>query len=332
MSSAAAAALVEAINATVMGGHPNYLKIRSKWIRKLAQKYGVPFKDLEKVVKRIENSYAPWMRVARERQKLTRPIIVKLGGSVITDKRKKFTARRAVLRRLANELTAAKGPLIIVHGGGSFGHAVASEYDIVKGYRSKRQLMGFSLTHRAMEKLNAHVVNALHEAGIPSAAIQPSACAVVSDGRIKSMELTPVRKLLELGIVPVLYGDATPDVSRGMSILSGDQLAVYLARELGASRVIFGVDVDGVYAAKPKVRGDVELVRVITPTSWRDIAKSIGTAGGADVTGGMANKVRELLTLAESGIEAEIVNAAKPDILKRAILGERGLGTTIRAG
>lgn len=332
MASAAAAALVETIKATIMGGHPNYLKIRSEWIRKLAQKHGVPFKDLEKVVKRIENSYAPWMRVAREGQKLVRPLIVKLGGSVITDKRRKFVVKRAALRRLANELAAVKGPLVIVHGGGSFGHAVASKYGIAKGYESEQQLMGFSLTHRAMEKLNVHVIDALQKAGLPSVAIQPSACAVVSDGRIKSMELTPVRKLLELGIVPVLYGDAIPDLSRGMSILSGDQLAVYLARELRASRVILGVDVDGVYTAKPKVRRGAELVRVITPTSWRDVVKSIGAAGGPDVTGGMANKVWELLTLAESGIEAEIVNAAKPDILKRAILGERGLGTKIMAG
>jgi hypothetical protein len=65
MASAAAAALIEAIKATVMGGHPNYLKIRSEWIRKLAEEHGVPFKDLEKVVKRIENSYAPWILEAR---------------------------------------------------------------------------------------------------------------------------------------------------------------------------------------------------------------------------------------------------------------------------
>lgn len=258
-----------------------------------------------------------------------KPLIVKLGGSVITDKRKEFAVKKAALRRLANELTAAKGPLILVHGGGSFGHTVASKYDIAEGYRGERQLMGFSLTHRSMEKLNAYVIDALQMAGLPAVAIQPSACAVVSGGRIKSMELTPVRKFLELGIIPVLYGDAVPDLRRGMSILSGDQLVVYLARELKASRVVFGVDVDGVYTADPKVRRGVKLIRMVTPSSWRSIVKSIGAAGGPDVTGGMASKVEELLTLAESGIEAEIVNAAKPDILKRAILGERGLGTTI---
>lgn len=259
-------------------------------------------------------------------------MVVKLGGSVITDKRKKFAVKRAVLKRLAEELEVAKEPLIVVHGGGSFGHSVASRYSIAKGYKNERQLMGFSLTHRAMEKLDAYVIDALQNSGLPAVAVQPSVCAIVRNGRIESMELAPVRKFLELGIIPVLYGDAVPDMSKGMSILSGDQLAVRLARELGASRVILGADVDGVFTADPKVRTGAKLVRVVTPSNWRDVVKSIGGAGGPDVTGGMAKKVEELIMLAESGIEAEIVNAAKADTLKRAILGERGLGTKIMAG
>jgi len=258
------------------------------------------------------------------------PLIVKLGGSVITDKRKKFAVRRSVLKRLAGELAAAKKPLVIVHGGGSFGHPVASKYGIANGYKGKRQLMGLSLTHRAMEKLNSHVIDALQEAGVPAIAIQPSACAAVSDSRIQAMELAPVRKLLELGLVPVLYGDAVPDMSRGMSILSGDQLVVYLARELDAERVIICVDVDGVYTVDPKKR-TTKLIPFITPVSWPRVSRFIRVPQGPDVTGGMANKVRELLTLAEIDVEAEIVNAAKPGILKKAMSGERGLGTRITA-
>ncbi len=261
-----------------------------------------------------------------------RPLIVKLGGSVITDKRRKFAVKQAALKRLAGELAAAKGPLVVVHGGGSFGHPVASRYNIAGGYESERQLMGLSLTHRAMEKLNAYVVDSLQKAGLPAIAIQLSACAVVSDGRIRSMELAPVRKLLELGLVPVLYGDAVPDLGRGMSIISGDQLVVHLARELGATRVILGVDVDGIYTLDPRKHREARLVPAITPKNWPGVAKSLGAPGGPDVTGGIANKVRELLTLAELGIEAEIVNAARPGILKREVSGERGLGTRITTG
>ncbi len=257
-----------------------------------------------------------------------RPLIVKLGGSVITDKRRPFVVKRAALRRLARELAAAKGPLVIVHGGGSFGHPVASKYGIAEGYKNKNQLMGLSLTHRAMERLNANVIEALQKAGLPAIAVQPSACVVVSGGRIQSMELAPVKKLLELGLIPVLYGDAVPDISRGMSILSGDQIVAYLAGELKASRVILGVDVDGVHMANPKKDKSAILIRKITPADEELIA-SLGAAEEKDVTGGMENKVRELLALANRGVEAEIVNATKPGVLKRAVQGERGLGTVV---
>lgn len=250
---------------------------------------------------------------------------------MITDKQRRFSVRQETLRRIAKELAAAKEPLIVVHGGGSFGHPIASKYGIAKGYAYKRQLMGFSITHRAMEELNGYVVDALKGAGIPAIAVQPSACTVVKNGRIISMELAPIKKLLELGITPVLYGDAVPDLSRGMSILSGDQLVMYLARELGASRVILGVDVDGFYTADPKSCRGAQLVREITPESWRSLAKSANASKVRDVTGGMARKIEELLPLAELGIEAEIINATKPGILRRALLGERGLGTRIVA-
>lgn len=256
------------------------------------------------------------------------PLIVKLGGSVITDKRRPFVVRRTTLRRLAHELAAAKEPLVLIHGGGSFGHPVASKYGIAGGYKNKNQLMGMSLTHRAMERLNANVIEVLQKAGLPAIAVQPSACVVVSGGQIQSMELVPVKKLLELGITPVLYGDAVPDLSKGMSILSGDKIVAYLALALKASRVIFGVDVDGVYTANPKKAKHAELVRRITPADEKLVAL-IGAAEGKDVTGGMGNKVRELLALAERGVEAEIVNATKPGILKRAVQGERGLGTVV---
>ncbi len=260
-----------------------------------------------------------------------KPLIVKLGGSVITDKHRRFAVKRSALKRLASELAAVKGPLVVVHGGGSFGHPLASKYKIDEGYKNERQLMGLSLTHRAMERLNAHVIDALQKAGLPAIAIPPSACAVVSDGRIRSMELAPIKKLLELGLAPILYGDAVPDLSRGMCILSGDQLIVHLARELGAGRVVLGVDVDGVYTGDPKVDLNVKLVPEITLANWPKLVESISSAGGKDVTGGMANKVRELLALAERGVEAEIVNATKPGTLRRAILGERGLGTRVVA-
>ncbi|MEM2890158.1 MAG: isopentenyl phosphate kinase [Candidatus Hadarchaeum sp.] len=260
-----------------------------------------------------------------------KPLIVKLGGSVITDKRKPFTIKHAVVKRLARELKGISGPLVIVHGGGSFGHPLALKYRIADGYREKDQLMGVSLTHLAMEKLNKYLIESLQKEGIPAIAFQPSACVLSSDGRIKSMELGPLRRILALGLVPVLYGDVVFDVTKGFSILSGDQLVSYLARKLGATRVVFGVDVDGVYTSCPKENDRAELLRVITPSNVRLVA-SMEKGETGDVTGGMQAKVRELLELAKFGIEAEIVNAARPNILKEALQGKRGLGTIVTGG
>ena len=257
-----------------------------------------------------------------------KPLIVKLGGSVITDKRKQLVVKRAALKRLAGELAVVKGPLVVVHGGGSFGHPLASKYGIAEGYKSKGQLMGLSLTHRAMELLNYYVIEALQKAGIPAIAVQPSSCTVLNNGRIESMNIEPIKRMLALGLVPVLYGDVVLDVKRGVKILSGDQIVSYLARKLEASRVIMGVDVDGVYADAPKGNKRAELVRKITPAD-KELVSSLGSAGTNDVTGGMRNKVLELLDLARLGIEAKIVNAARPNILREAIQGKRVIGTTI---
>lgn len=257
-------------------------------------------------------------------------VVVKLGGSVITNKRRRFTARKRTIARLARELSEAKHPLVLVHGGGSFGHPLALEHRIGEGFSRPEQLSGFSLTHQAMQELNSCVIEGLCRSGVPAIPVQPSACCVVKDGRIKSMELAPLKQMLAMGILPVLYGDVVPDLSRGMSILSGDQLVVYLALNLGASRAVIGVDVDGVYAQDPRLHPRAKLIPRITPSSWRRIRARLEE--GPDATGGMVKKVEELLALARAGIQAEILNAAKPEVLKRAILGETGLGTIIERG
>ncbi|TDA33501.1 MAG: amino acid kinase, partial [Hadesarchaea archaeon] len=122
---------------------------------------------------------------------------------------------------------------------------------------------------------------------------------------------------------------AVVDLKQGVNILSGDRLAVHLALQLGAPRVVLGVDVDGVFTGDPKRDPRAELLRVITPEEWKRRRPSFSSPGW-DVTEGMEGKVRELLELAKRGIEAQIVNASKRGVLGRAVRGDRSLGTLIR--
>ncbi len=256
--------------------------------------------------------------------------VLKLGGSVVTDKERPKTARLETIKRLASEIANA-GPrqLIIVHGGGSYGHPLAKEYDIVNGYQYPRQLTGFSLTHQAMVELNNIVVSVLLNEGIPAFSVAPSSFIVTNDRRIPDTDFTLVKRAIESNMVPVLYGDSVLDSSMRFTILSGDQLAVRLATDLGASKMLFGVDVDGVYTANPKLVKEAKLIEELSLSQMRGMIK-IGEALSTDVTGGMLGKIGEAGAAVEAGIEVQLVNALKPGVVNAALRGEKVPCTWLR--
>ncbi len=262
-----------------------------------------------------------------------RPTVLKLGGSVITRKDKPFTANKKAITRLAAEIQQADvGPLILIHGGGSFGHPVAKEHGIDNGYTNQSQLIGFSETHQAMTALNRMVLAALISHNIPTLEVQPSSCVVTKSGRIEVIETRPLERLLEMGFVPVLYGDVVVDSEKGFAILSGDQLISSLAIRLAADRIIVGADVDGLYSADPKTHPSAHLIHRITMPELKRLQHVIGEANVTDVTRGMLGKVLELIPAVEHGIHTTIVNAAKPNNVYKALKGQRVVGTTIEGG
>lgn len=258
--------------------------------------------------------------------------VLKLGGSVITQKEKPFTTNLSAIRRLAKEISLAKvSQLIMIHGGGSFGHPLAKKYSIMEGYKGRDvQLLGFSETHQAMVILNKLVVDALIHSNIPAMAVSPSSFIVTKSGRIATVIEEPLKKLLQTGFVPVLHGDAVLDFDRGFTILSGDQLAAYLAIQFKAERIVMGIDVNGVFTADPKKEKSARLVRNCTLHELKKMQTRMKNTGDADVTGGMLGKLIELAPAVEQGIPALIVNAAKPKNVYKAIRGESVIGTLIQ--
>jgi len=258
-------------------------------------------------------------------------IILKLGGSVITDKAS--VAPKANLEniiRLGKEIFEAysseKFRLILIHGAGSFGHGIVKETGIDKGINKKEDLLAFAEVQRLQNALNVMVTQEFIKAGIPSMPCQASSHAVMENGRIVKMEVETISGLLDIGIVPVLYGVPAFDIAQGCSILSGDQIAPFLAKKLGAKKIIHGTDVDGIFTADPKKDPNAELIKLITKENIEPVKKLLGGSSVTDVTGGMLGKVEEV---ERTGIEAQIINALKPENVRRALLGE-GVGTIIR--
>jgi isopentenyl phosphate kinase len=133
--------------------------------------------------------------------------------------------------------------------------------------------------------------------------------------------------MLKLNLLPVVYGDVVIDVEQGYSIVSTEEIFCYLANNLDVKRIVIGSDVDGVID-KSSTSG--KKIDVITPSDKKWISASLKGAKTIDVTGGMKSKVELLLFLAEEkGIESEILNVTKPDLLELALRGKKGAGTII---
>ena len=106
-----------------------------------------------------------------------RVVIVKLGGSLITDKTQPSTARPEVIARLAKEIAEAlpelEGHLLLGHGSGSFGHVAASRCGLGKGVFSPPrqpadaiQRRGLAETQHQAASLHRLVTGAMLDAGL----------------------------------------------------------------------------------------------------------------------------------------------------------------------
>jgi len=259
-----------------------------------------------------------------------KPIILKIGGSVITDKSGELAARMQDISRLAEEIRAANVKnLVIVHGGGSFGHPIAQKYGITAGFKQENQKIGFAETHHIMTVLNGLFMDALIWREVPAVSITPSSCIITKQGRIQCFEEAPLRILLKMGFLPVTFGDAVLDIELGFTILSGDQLVSHIATRFNAKQIIIGVDVDGLYDADPKVKKTAKRFTHLTLEELKKLQGNLGKPAACDVTGGMFGKIAELIPAIEKGIPVKIVNAAKPNYIYKALTEEKVEGTII---
>lgn len=265
-------------------------------------------------------------------------ILLKLGGSVITDKTKPFTARLDVIERLAQEIKNAVSErgddlqLIIGHGSGSFGHEAAAKYQTHQGAIAEDSWLGFAEVAHAAAELNHLMVNALRQAGVPAMRFQPSASTRTRGEQLMYFETFPLKETLKQGLVPVVYGDVSVDAAQGMSIVSTEVLFDNLARELTPNRIILAGQVDGVYEADPNTSPDADMIEDIDRDNWEEVEAMLGGSHGTDVTGGMFTKVRDMyrLTLAMPPMQAMIMSAEEPGNVEAVLKGQMvSFGTLI---
>ncbi|GCF12873.1 hypothetical protein Harman_08080 [Haloarcula mannanilytica] len=242
-------------------------------------------------------------------------VVLKLGGSVITEKDEPETVDRAALSAAVTAIveSAVGDDIVIVHGGGSFGHHHAAEYG-VSTTAGTHNVAGVQAIHGAMCRLNAAVVDALTDQGVPAVPVHPfSAATRDADGAL-SLPTDQITTLLDEGFVPVLHGDLVAHAGEGATVLSGDELVVELAPAVNADRVGVCSTVPGVLDEDGAVVDSIE--------SFDAVAAVLGESDATDVSGGMAGKVRALLALSAPAV------VFGPDALPAFLAGESP-GTTI---
>jgi isopentenyl phosphate kinase len=252
--------------------------------------------------------------------------LLKLGGSLITDKTQPHTARKRVIARLSEEISSAlsKRPemqLIIGHGAGSFAHVPAKIYGTRQGVRSKRDWQGFVEVWRQAVTLHRLVMDSLSRVGLPVISFPPSASLIASAGQVHTWHLDPLKSALKAGLIPVIYGDVIFDRQLGGTILSTEDLFMHLSRHLKPGRLLLAGLEPGVWADYPDC---TLLLPQITPHNLPHITASLGESSGTDVTGGMASKVTQMVDLVREipRLKILIFSGKKSGLVGKALLGE----------
>lgn len=244
--------------------------------------------------------------------------LLKLGGSVVTFKDKPLSVNKNAINKISKVLSKVKRPLIVVHGGGSFGHYYSVKYDI-HTKPARYDLHAISLVKSSMVQLNDHIVSIMAKNRLNPYTVPPS--ALMHRAKSIKSKIHELKQLALNGLIPVTYGDVLHYSNRSYYILSGDALMSIIAKELKPDIAVFALNVDGVYR---DLRGK-ELVREIITGKQAKFSQV-----PADVTGGMVRKITEAFKISRMGIDVLMVNGLKPERIVNALNNKKFEGTIVK--
>ena len=264
-------------------------------------------------------------------------IVLKLGGSLLTDKSTAYKLREDVIKAVAVEIKECIDlrlikSLVIVHGVGSFGHPPVLKYNLHKGFRNKDQLISMSKTQQIVNELRKAIAITFIEEGVPINLMHASSMIVGDKMIITDYTLNSLKGFLSLGMVPLIGGDMMYDTSMGFSVCSGDQLAVVLSRVLYANQLLFATDVPGVFDKDPKTEKHAQLLREINVNEIEQLFSKPNETAKTDASGKMRGKLLSLVSIKhqiQEGLEVAILSMNKKGILKNYLKGEESELTKI---
>jgi len=244
-------------------------------------------------------------------------LLIKLGGSIITNKKKPLSAKRKTIDNIVSSFRKIKEDFVVVHGGGSFGHYWSVKYDMHTKPK-KYDLKGVSIVKKSMIELNMIILDTFLKNKLNPYCL-PASDFVMGNKPI-TKKILEIKKIANSGLIPITYGDALWYGNKKSYILSGDKIMSLLARVLRPRLSIFVLNEDGLYS-------DIKTKKLIY--DFKDekifIKKTL-----MDVTGGMTRKVAEASIISKMGLKVFFVNGNKPERIVNAINRKKFVGTLFR--
>ena len=252
--------------------------------------------------------------------------VIKYGGSAMEDPE---LCRQVVADIEMLKLMGVR--IVLVHGGGKAINAMLKRLDVPVKFKDGLRVTDDETMEAVQEVLVGHVnqqlVWALNEYGHNAVGIsgadgrtlkaEPVDPDLGRVGRIREVDTNLINTILDDGYIPVVATvGCGPD---GFYNINADVAADKIAEAMGADKLIYLTDVDGLFR---DFSDEDSLVAQLTRTETHELLES-GT-----LDGGMIPKIRSVAEALDAGVsEVVILNGTYPHSLLLEIFTDAGCGT-----
>lgn len=252
--------------------------------------------------------------------------VIKYGGSAMEDPE---FCRQVVADIEMLKLMGVR--IVLVHGGGKAINAMLKRLDVPVKFKDGLRVTDDETMEAVQEVLVGHVnqqlVWALNEYGHNAVGIsgadgktlkaEPVDPDLGRVGRIREVDTNLINTILDDGYIPVVATvGCGPD---GFYNINADVAADKIAEAMGADKLIYLTDVDGLFR---DFSDEDSLVAQLTRTETHELLES------ATLDGGMIPKIRSVAEALDAGVsEVVILNGTYPHSLLLEIFTDAGCGT-----
>ena len=269
----------------------------------------------------VLNEALPWIH-----RMAGKTFVIKYGGSAMENPElcRQVVADIEMLKLLGIRI-------VLVHGGGKAISAHVKALGLPVTFKDGLRVTDPATMEAVREvlvgKVNQDLVWALNEYGHNAVGIsgadgktlkaEPIDPELGRVGRIREVDPSLIETILEDGYIPVVATvGCAPD---GFYNINADVAAGKIAEAMGADKLIYLTDVDGLYG---DVRDEDTLIQSLTRSETHELL----TSGRLD--GGMLPKIRSISEALDAGVsEVVILNGTFPHSLLLEIFTDAGCGT-----